>query len=329
VADAENIRSRRTWIYKWLLSAALLGLVLWFVPVRDIANELAAANPWWVIGGLALFVIMRLPSAYRMRLITQRQGMALSTLDLVKISLVTTFFGLLLPGQIAGGAVRWHLLSTRDRKGAEALASIAFDSVNNAMALMSLGLFGLLAASPASLPLIIPWIIGGVFAFLLLVYASLLNPRTTGLVVYLAKRLGLERWPWLHRKIARLIESVQRFHQIPVPIQICLFGLSLVFHLLGVLSFMLLAGALDLDLSFGDCAWLRALLYLVIMLPLTVSGIGVRESALVVLLLPLGVTSVQAVALSALLMAGLLLTAGIGGLLAPGMQYRRGKAASE
>ena len=107
-----------------------------------------------------------------------------------------------------------------------------------------------------------------------------------------------------------------------------LWGLSLLYHALGTLVYFLLAGAIDLGLSFIDCAWLRALLYLLFLLPLSVSGIGVRESALVVLLLPLGISSVQAVAYAFLLMAGLLLMAGIGGLLAPGIYVKPGKAAS-
>jgi hypothetical protein len=97
---------------------------------------------------------------------------------------------------------------------------------------------------------------------------------------------------------------------------------------LGTLVFVLLSGAIDLGLSFADCAWLRALLHLLFLLPLSVSGIGVREGALVALLLPLGYSSVQAVAYSFLLMAGLLLMAGIGGLLAPGMYVKQGKAVS-
>jgi hypothetical protein len=62
------------------------------------------------------------------------------------------------------------------------------------------------------------------------------------------------------------------------------------------------------------------------LLPLTVSGIGVRESALILLLAPLGVSSAQAVAFSFLLTLGLLLVAGLGGLLAPGMYITPRKA---
>jgi hypothetical protein len=68
---------------------------------------------------------------------------------------------------------------------------------------------------------------------------------------------------------------------------------------------------------------------LLFLLPISASGIGVRESALVVLLAPFSISSAQAVACSFLLMAGLLVMVGIGGLLAPGMYYRPRKATSK
>jgi len=318
----------KAWIFKWALSVSLLALVLWFVPLREIGAELARAKPVWVISGFVLLLVMRVASAYRMHLITQQQQMSLSIFEIFKIGLVTVFFGLFLPGYIAGGAIRWHMLSSKDRKGVEALASIAFDRVNDTIVLMLLGFVCLLAASPSQVPPVVLWILAGSLVFLLACYAMLMNPWTTQLTLRIAEILGLYRWPWFHSLVSRLIDSMQRFHRFPVRVRVRLWGLSLIYHALGTLVFVLLSGAIDLGLSFADCAWLRALLHLLFLLPLSVSGIGVREGALVALLLPLGYSSVQAVAYSFLLMAGLLLMAGIGGLLAPGMYVKQGKAVS-
>jgi len=319
---------RWAWIFKWALSVALLALVLWYVPLREIGRELGHAKPGWVISGFGLFLVMRMTSAYRMRLITRRQEMSLSTFEIFKIGLVTSFFGLFLPGYIAGGAIRWHMLSRKDKKGVQALVSVVFDRVNDTIVLMSLGCVGLLAASPPSVSPVVPWILAGSLVFLLAVYAMFLNAWTTRLTLRIAEVLGPYRRPRFHSLVTRLIDSMQRFHRFHGGVRVRLWGLSLIHHALGTLVYFLLAGAIDLGLSYTDCAWLRALLHLLFLLPLTVSGIGVRESALVVLLLPLGISSVQAVAYSFLLMAGLLLMASIGGLLAPGIYKKPGKAAS-
>jgi hypothetical protein len=215
---------------------------------------------------------------------------------------------------------------SKGNKGVEALASVAFDRVNDTIVLMSFGCIGMLVGSAASVPPGVPWILTGTLASLLVVYAMLLNEWTTRLTMQVAEALGLHRWAWLHGQITRLIDSMHRFRQFSMRIRLQLLGLSLLSHTLGTLVYFLLANALDLGLTFAACGWLRAVLHLLFLLPLTVSGIGVRESALIVLLAPLGVSSAQAVAFAFLLTLGLLLIAGLGGLLAPGMYIAPRKA---
>jgi uncharacterized protein (TIRG00374 family) len=325
MTDKAVARRRLQTSLKWLLSGSLLALVLWRVPLDEIANNLVRAQPGGLVGGFALFVVMRVPAAYRMHLITQLQRMSLSTFEIFKISLVTSFFGLFLPGYIAGGAIRWHMLS-KDNKGVEALASVAFDRVNDTIVLMSFGCICMLVGSEASVPPGVPWILTGTLLSLLVAYAMLLNERTTRLTMRLAEAMGLHRLRWLHRLITRLIDSMHRFRQFSMKTRLQLLGLSLLSHSLGALVYFLLSDALDLGLSYAVCGWLRAVLHLLFLLPLTVSGIGVRESALILLLAPLGISSPQAVAFSILLTLGLLLIAGLGGLLAPGMYVARRKA---
>lgn len=73
-----------------------------------------------------------------------------------------------------------------------------------------------------------------------------------------------------------------------------------------------MADTLGLQLSIIECAWFYALTQLLLFLPISVSGIGVRETALIALLAPLGISPAHAVALSFLLMLPLLIWAAIG-----------------
>lgn len=328
MASMDETAVRWGWVFKWALSIVLLGLVLWYVPLEEISKELGEAKPGWVISGFGLFFVMRVASAYRMHVITRHQEMSLSTFEIFKIGLVTSFFGLFLPGHIAGGAIRWHMLSSKDKKGVEALASMTFDRVNDTIVLISLGCICLFVASPSSASPAIPWILVGTLAVLLILYTVLLNPRTTRLSIRVLAALGLYQRPWFNSVLTRLGDSMARFHQFPGIARIQLWGLSFIYHVLGTLVFVLLAGAVDLGLSFANCAWLRAILHLLFILPISVSGIGVRESALVVLLAPFGITSAQAVAYSFLQMTGLLIVAGIGSLLAPGIYAKLRRVAS-
>lgn len=305
--------------FKWLISLGLLVLVLAYVPLAQIGAELVRARLLWAVTGIGLLVMMRLVSAFRMRIITRRQGMTLSVTEIMKINFVTGFFGLFLPGYIAAGAMRWHMLSSKDKKRVEALTSVAFDRVNDTIVLLLVGGASLSVAAADTVPAGLPWILGGVLAALVMVYVLLLNARTTNWLQQLVALSHLDRWPWFRRQFTRLTESMTRFHAFSLQARVGLWGLSLLFHILGTLAFYLIAHAVRLDLGLADIAWIRACLHLLFLLPLSVAGIGVRESALVILLAPFGIASAQAVAFAFLLLSGQLVLAGIGGLLAPGV----------
>jgi uncharacterized protein (TIRG00374 family) len=306
-------------VFKWVISLGLLALVLAYVPLAEIGVELAKANFLMVAGGIGLLIVMRLVSAVRMRIITRRQGMTLSITEILKINFVTGFFGLFLPGYIAAGAMRWHMLSGKDRKRLEALTSVAFDRVNDMIVMLLIGGLSLATAAVETVPPGLPWILGGALGALIVLYLLLLNSRTTHWSQRIVVLLGLTRWTWFYRLFTRLTVSMARFHSLSAGVRIRVWGLSLLFHVLGTLAFYLIASSLELNLSLLDVAWLRAVLSLLFMLPLSVSGIGVRETALVVLLAPFGISSAQAVAYSFLMMSAQLVLAGIGGLLAPGV----------
>lgn len=74
------------------------------------------------------------------------------------------------------------------------------------------------------------------------------------------------------------------------------------------------ARALDLDLGFLTVAWMRVAVHAVMLLPISIAGLGVRESTLVLLAAPYGLTASEAVAWSFLMFAGTLLAALLGGL---------------
>jgi hypothetical protein len=211
------------------------------------------------------------------------------------------------------------MLSGKDRKRVEALTSVAFDRVNDTIILLLIGGLSLATAAADTVPPGLPWILGSVLGGLIVLYLLLLNSWTTHWSQRIVELLGLTRWTWFYRLFTRLMASMTRFHSLPVSVRIGVWGLSLLFHVMGTLAFYLMAASVGLDLSLLDVAWLRTTLHLLFMLPLSVSGIGVRETALVILLAPFGISSAHAVAYAFLLMSAQLAIAGIGGLLAPGV----------
>ena len=95
--------------------------------------------------------------------------------------------------------------------------------------------------------------------------------------------------------------SITQYHNLSKSELIYIFGLSLIAQFLGIFVMFLLALSIGLNLSFLDLGWIRSFIVIITMLPISFSGIGVREASLIVLLQPYSVSSSDAVALSFLL----------------------------
>jgi len=91
---------------------------------------------------------------------------------------------------------------------------------------------------------------------------------------------------------------------IPASAQVILSGAALCF----------LARALGVELTLLTSVWMSAAVYVVVLLPISVAGLGVRDLTLIRSLALLGVSAPVAVALSVLLLTDPLLNALIGGI---------------
>ena len=116
-------------------------------------------------------------------------------------------------------------------------------------------------------------------------------------------------------KLSKLIESSARFRQLPLKSLGTVLLVSCMEHLAGILLFYLIACSVGAEISFAAMAWLRTVVVLVLLLPTSVSGLGVREGVLVLLLEPYNVAGTLALAISLLIFGKSLFVASIGGLI--------------
>ena len=115
-------------------------------------------------------------------------------------------------------------------------------------------------------------------------------------------------------KIAKVWNSIKQFHQIPISrLNYSLF-LALLFHFGQICSIYFLMRAVNINISIVSIAWITAAVCFLQMLPISISGLGVREGAFVFLLKRYGVYASDAMALSLLMFGVLVVFALIGGV---------------
>lgn len=304
----------KTWLtlsVKLIISACLLGLVFYFIPFANVTSSLRTAEPSWFAAALGLGILQVYLSAARLKILTDKQGINASYPDIVKINFIGTFYGTVLPGELVSGAIRWQRLYKIDRKGHEALSAIIFARIISTVYLLLFGLlFSLLDETRSHFNLLVP-IFFTIFIGLVLVCLIGTIPQFTTVLVRFEKAMPLS----VQRILQKQLSAIGRFRQLPRRSILTVSIISCLEHLVGIFLILFLAHAVSAELTFVQIGWLRSAVVLVQLLPVSFSGLGVREGTIALLLQPYGIEGALAVSLSLLLFGKNLFIGAIGGIL--------------
>ena len=222
------------------------------------------------------------------------------------IDLAAQFYGIFAPGgNVTGGAVRLYEVISRGERGAgPALASVFLDRLDATVANVVVGLVFLALARPRGLGGVTlalgSVLLGlGLLAYLVLLYPPALE-RLAGMLKAVEGRLPMPAA--LRRACLRGWREVRVAGEAPASVRLRAFALSTAAHLVSVVAWVLLAGAVGIDVGILTIGWIRTAILILLMVPVSLGGLGVREAGLVVLLAPYGVGADEAIALSLLIL---------------------------
>lgn len=290
--------------------AVALGILFYLlkkIPLSRVIDSLFSVNVGFVFSAFLASILLQLVLAYRLRLLTEKQKINISTFDLLCINLSAFFYGLFLPGgNLTGGMVRFYKLSGLSDSRGGVLVSMVFDRVVATVTLCVIGVFFWLLDFSNLRTVSIIAFMGGLF----LVCAGFFSRK----VIPFNKRW--EKVSLVPKRFGSLYLSLSRYrHASPGFILLVVF-ISLVAQLFGVLIYYVLAASLKLELSFVTIGWIRSAVVFATMFPVSFSGLGIREGVLIALLKPFEVPEKEALALSFLIFCITLLLIGvIGGIL--------------
>jgi uncharacterized protein (TIRG00374 family) len=303
---------------KIVVATGIMYYIFRIIPIAEVIESIASARYIYIIPGLVTMAATVIVSAVRLKRLTDMQGMSLSTCRIAKINLVARFYGLLFPGYLAGGVIRWYKLSQDNKKKAEALAAIGFSRVNYTTVLVIVGFSFLIFDMPHVPPAFTVLILLSVFMSLSVLYLMAFNPK----VFHLLQSHNQDKIKflpvWLRDKISKLIAAMLKYQGLSRRTLCFVTGASLVENMLGILSVYLLAISLQIEITFYNLGWIRTVIAIIISLPISVSGIGIREGGFIILLERFNIPGSEAVALSFLIFGCSVFVGLIGGLMEAG-----------
>ena len=290
---------------KLLLSVAVLVYIARGLDLRQLRDHLVSVDPVLFAVALALIFLQTFVLNGRWELIMRALGVSLDWLAGWRILMISLWFNQVLPSSVGGDAVRMWLLRQRGVQWSEAVKGVAADRFT--------ALIGLIVLMVAGLPFLLSRVSNQAA---ILAIGGLTLAGVAGTVVLLT----LDRLPKRLIALPAIASFVRfgtlvRFLLLQSERRAPLFGSALLIHLVTATACYTLARGVGAQLSVLDAGILIPPVVLLTAVPISISGWGVREGAMVACLGLAGVPSEQALSVSLLLGAISVIIGVVGGVI--------------
>ncbi|HUW94382.1 MAG TPA: lysylphosphatidylglycerol synthase transmembrane domain-containing protein [Anaerolineae bacterium] len=296
------------------VSLALLLLLVWKIGWRETWETLRQADARYLLAAWSLYLFSMLLRAYRWQVLLRIQKLEAPLSRLTSLYFIGTFFNTVLPTGFGGDVVRMYELSKDSRHGAESVSTVLVDRLCGFVVLFIMASLAL----PFSYRIIPP------LAGVVIVAITVL----TLLGVCLAANDGV--WAWLARlPLLGSLLGTPRVQQFRVSIAAyrtrsitkALLA-SLAFNILLMILNYLVALALGVRISPWYFLVFIPIISFLLTLPVSFSGLGVREGGYVLLFGQAGVPHSLALGMSLCIYFMTVATGLFGGLLYALQGYR-------
>jgi len=316
VLSSPSPTSSKLWgrLLKWAVSIGLLTYLFLTIDIAALVPLFKGLHLGWLVLVLVLTLPNLLLLALRWSVLLRSQGVRLSVRRALQLQLIGAFFNCFSPSTVGGDAVRAYHLAALKGKGADSVVSVILE---RALGLVSLAIiatlgcifgYDLVRDTGAVTAVAILCAILGAAALLFLTSDTWLR-----LLKRVVKPKRGTRLKALAGKVNALHDSVAGFRSSPLALAAGL-GLTLVNKLAAICLVYLLARALGIRIHVGYFFIFGPIRECIMMIPISINGIGIREATAVFFYTQAGMTEPQALAFGLLVYAVRLAVSATGGV---------------
>lgn len=285
-----------------LLAVALIARL---VDLRETARILASAHLGWAALAVAIYLIGQAMSAFRWWLIGRSVGLANRYADYLRFYFIGMFFMSFGPSTLGGDFIRGLYLAEGGGRRARAFNSVVFDRLNGLVILVAIG---------AAAFLIFPRYRGLAPEFALMFWITVAFGS--------ALLVGWLLAPWLVRLLLPVDHKIRRFVEVDLGpfwtdrgMLLSTSLVSFVFHLVQIAGQWAVSRSLGITLPFSYIAVFHPLVSAIASIPVSFSGIGLREGGYLYFLTKYGVDQPSAVAYGVLWLLVIIINSLVGGIV--------------
>jgi uncharacterized protein (TIRG00374 family) len=259
------------------VAALLIGILLSNLNLEELKTVFLSVEFTWVLAAFLVIILIRVLSAVRWRYILSAYSLSLPFGELITAIFISGALGNFLPAGLGVDIIRGHQIASKHGEVAKVSATIIIDR--------AIGLFSMIITATVAILLPISWKIEKSVVYIIII----LNIGfffSLGLLFILRNKVIVWEKPEqrylfnLYFAITKLVEAISYFYKIK-RIIIPTFALSIVVQLLRCAIFYFLFIAVGQLLSIFYFLIFVPLILIVILIPISIGGLGIREGALI------------------------------------------------
>ena len=262
-------------LIKIIISIALVVFLLAKLGWHEIFSQFATAKVWWILLGIIAFSLSNLLGSIQWYLLMKSRGIELPLIKVISYYYVGLFFNNFLIGYVGGDAVRIYDISKASGSSSDAISTVFFDRLIGFVMLTTLALIAALAWRNIFQSKTIILIIIIIFISWIISFIVLFNEQ-------FAKKIG-----WVFRfilpakvneKLREVYSSINSFKHDKKTISSVIL-ISFIIQTLRILVHFIAALSVGLNAHIKYFFIFVPVIALLASLPISIGGIGIRESS--------------------------------------------------
>ncbi len=265
-------------------------------------TQLASAAPGYVLAALCLYVCAIAVNAAKWRILLRAQGVQVPFGPLLEMQFVGFFFSNFLPANVGGDLMRGYTLARYTDRLADAAVSVVVDRIVGLLAYMStaaVAAFVLVSVTGRSDLRAVEWVAALALVVLVVGFSVLLSRRLRGMISQVFTWRLIARFAPMWLGVSDALNAY-RFRYTAL---LTAFGVALIGILSTTLVNWCLSQAIGGLMSLTAILLFNPLIALVLMLPISIGGLGLNQAAYPFFYGLAGVPAGHAVAVSVLMQA--------------------------
>jgi uncharacterized protein (TIRG00374 family) len=288
--------NKKTLIFllKACVSISLLAFLLLNIDWQKVLENLGEANIILLIVVALLNIIERFEMTYKWNLLIKVRNISVKFWRLFWINSIGSFLGLFLPSSLGTDVVRGYYLMKNNSEKSVSISSVFVDRILGVFSLLTMGVIAVFLSEDLLSEYNLKTIIVIMFFLCLIAVYIFQRNEVSALLQKIADRIKYKR---ILEYVLKLHSSIIEYKKYPGVLTVS-FMFTLLVQITRVLTYYFISLAFNIEISIVYYFLFVPLIMIVMMVPISVGGFGLREGTFVAFFTLVGMSINEAVVIT-------------------------------